>query len=223
MAIKVKAKISQENSAPLVGECLAEVECLIVEQCALAEERQAKVIEQSELIYKPFTVEDVSTFLDFDRKDLPEHTAEGTVNEAEPYTADVVDLTKLGWHSPNYSTSRSVTLDPETLQNNHCIAFEGDMATIDSYKVIRARILERMKSSNANTLMVTSVLPGEGKTTTAINLAFIMAKEFQQTVLLVDCDLQQQDIHKRLGYTSCLLYTSPSPRDGLLSRMPSSA
>ena len=26
----------------------------------------------------------------------------------------------------------------------------------------------------------------------------------------------------RVGYT-CLLYTSPSPRDGLLSRMPSSA
>ena len=27
----------------------------------------------------------------------------------------------------------------------------------------------------------------------------------------------------RLGVTNCLLYTSPSPRDGLLSRMPSSA
>ena len=26
-----------------------------------------------------------------------------------------------------------------------------------------------------------------------------------------------------LGITTCLLYTSPSPRDGLLSRMPSSA
>ena len=25
------------------------------------------------------------------------------------------------------------------------------------------------------------------------------------------------------GFTTCLLYTSPSPRDGLLSRMPSSA
>ena len=25
------------------------------------------------------------------------------------------------------------------------------------------------------------------------------------------------------GYKACLLYTSPSPRDGLLSRMPSSA
>ena len=30
------------------------------------------------------------------------------------------------------------------------------------------------------------------------------------------------DILTRTGYT-CLLYTSPSPRDGLLSRMPSSA
>ncbi len=202
MAIKVKAKISQESSAPLAGECLVEVECLLVEQCSVAEERQAEVIEQSELINEPFTVEDVSTFLDVDWKYLPEHTADSTDNEAEPHTAEVVDLTKLGWHSPSYSTSRSVTLDPETLQTNRCIAFEGDMATIDSYKVIRARILERMKSSNGNTLMVTSVLPGEGKTTTAINLAFIMAKEFQQTVLLVDCDLQQQDIHKRLGYQS---------------------
>ena len=27
----------------------------------------------------------------------------------------------------------------------------------------------------------------------------------------------------RVGFGSCLLYTSPSPRDGLLSRMPSSA
>ena len=26
-----------------------------------------------------------------------------------------------------------------------------------------------------------------------------------------------------VGYIGCLLYTSPSPRDGLLSRMPSSA
>ena len=29
--------------------------------------------------------------------------------------------------------------------------------------------------------------------------------------------------HKLGGYKICLLYTSPSPRDGLLSRMPSSA
>ena len=31
------------------------------------------------------------------------------------------------------------------------------------------------------------------------------------------------EILKGMGVTCCLLYTSPSPRDGLLSRMPSSA
>ena len=36
--------------------------------------------------------------------------------------------------------------------------------------------------------------------------------------------IKKEEITKRYGYTyPCLLYTSPSPRDGLLSRMPSSA
>ena len=35
-------------------------------------------------------------------------------------------------------------------------------------------------------------------------------------------DLQKLEIEREKVYT-CLLYTSPSPRDGLLSRMPSSA
>jgi non-specific protein-tyrosine kinase len=122
--------------------------------------------------------------------------------ESQTSEPEVIDRTKQGWNSPRYSESRSIVLDPDILHANRCIAYTGESATIDSYKIIRAQILQRMKHSSGNTLMVTSVLPGEGKTTTAINLAFIMAKEFQQTVLLVDCDLQQQDIHKRLGYPS---------------------
>ena len=39
------------------------------------------------------------------------------------------------------------------------------------------------------------------------------------TIVKVDRDEVLLDI----GYKTCLLYTSPSPRDGLLSRMPSSA
>ena len=33
----------------------------------------------------------------------------------------------------------------------------------------------------------------------------------------------QNKLFASVGYWHCLLYTSPSPRDGLLSRMPSSA
>ena len=40
---------------------------------------------------------------------------------------------------------------------------------------------------------------------------------------LVDRDLALWESTVVMEYLDCLLYTSPSPRDGLLSRMPSSA
>ena len=36
-------------------------------------------------------------------------------------------------------------------------------------------------------------------------------------------ELFQKDLEHNTEFRICLLYTSPSPRDGLLSRMPSSA
>ena len=36
-------------------------------------------------------------------------------------------------------------------------------------------------------------------------------------------DSEKRSAYDQYGHDACLLYTSPSPRDGLLSRMPSSA
>ena len=47
--------------------------------------------------------------------------------------------------------------------------------------------------------MVTSSVPGEGKTYTAVNLALAMAQERDTTVLLVDCDVTKQGVSRMLG------------------------
>ena len=48
--------------------------------------------------------------------------------------------------------------------------------------------------------------------------------EKQLPINISNLSLMTKDGEKtRIGYKVCLLYTSPSPRDGLLSRMPSSA
>ncbi len=107
-----------------------------------------------------------------------------------------------GWVSPNYTSSREVQLSPSVVLANRGIIFEAESATVDAYKMLRTQILQRLQQTNGRTVMITSAVPGEGKTVTAINLAFTFAKEFQQTVLLVDCDLQQQRIHQYLGYES---------------------
>jgi exopolysaccharide/PEP-CTERM locus tyrosine autokinase len=47
--------------------------------------------------------------------------------------------------------------------------------------------------------MVTSAVEGEGKTLTSINLAVSIARDVQQTVLLVDTDLRNPRVHTLLG------------------------
>ena len=50
-----------------------------------------------------------------------------------------------------------------------------------------------------NLIMVTSAIPGEGKTYTAVNLALAFAQERDTTVLLVDCDVTKQGVSRLLG------------------------
>lgn len=50
-----------------------------------------------------------------------------------------------------------------------------------------------------NCLMVTSSVPSEGKSLTAVNLAVSMAQELDHTVLLIDADLRRPSIHRYLN------------------------
>jgi protein-tyrosine kinase len=109
---------------------------------------------------------------------------------------------KIGWVSPHYHNSRPVTLDPELVCENGCTALLLDAPVNDHYRVLRSRILSHTGREGEVTIMVTSALPREGKTLTAINLAASFAQEFRQTALLLDCDLKQQGIHEMLGYPS---------------------
>lgn len=52
---------------------------------------------------------------------------------------------------------------------------------------------------NGNMIMVTSSIPGEGKSFTAINLAISMATEMENTVLLVDADVTKTAVMRYLG------------------------
>jgi protein-tyrosine kinase len=107
-----------------------------------------------------------------------------------------------GWSSPVYCESRSIQLDLDRLARNRCVSMVPDAVQAEYYKVLRTNIMQRTKENNWKTIMITSVQPGEGKTLTAINLTAAFAKEFNQTVLLVDCDLRRQKIHQYLNFSS---------------------
>ncbi len=72
-------------------------------------------------------------------------------------------------------------------------------AYVENYRKIRTSIISKTRGNSGTTIMVTSSLMGEGKTITAVNLAVVMARGVDHTVLLVDADLRRPAIHKYLG------------------------
>jgi exopolysaccharide/PEP-CTERM locus tyrosine autokinase len=78
----------------------------------------------------------------------------------------------------------------------------------DEMRVIKRPLLSNAQGKSAapihaaNMIMVTSALPGEGKTFTAINLAISIAMELDTTVLLVDADVARPAIPERLGVST---------------------
>lgn len=77
----------------------------------------------------------------------------------------------------------------------------GRMA--DEVQLIKRRILGNVvleqSGRYANLVMVTSALPGEGKTFTSANLVMSIAMELEKTVLAIDTDIAKRDLSRLFG------------------------
>lgn len=68
----------------------------------------------------------------------------------------------------------------------------------ESFRQLRTNLQFANVSGEAKTVLVTSSLPGEGKSTTATNLAIALAQA-GQTVCLIDADLRRPMVNEYLG------------------------
>jgi capsular exopolysaccharide synthesis family protein len=105
----------------------------------------------------------------------------------------------------------ALTPSKEVVETVTQIRPQSQMA--ESYRALRTSLLLSNLGAPPKVIMVTSARPQEGKTTTSINTAIVLAQKGVR-VLLVDADLRRPSVHKTLGM---------GPRSGLSNVLTGSA
>jgi protein-tyrosine kinase len=127
------------------------------------------------------------------------------VAEAMPEVAPA-PANKAGNDGLVRTSTRKVDLDLARMRELGMVtAAGGRTALVEDFRIIKRPLIKKAFAERApgdlpgNLIMVTSSLPGEGKTYCAINLAMSIAMELDHTVLLIDADVARPSVLRTLG------------------------
>jgi protein-tyrosine kinase len=132
---------------------------------------------------------------ELDREDAGAHAPDSELPQTEsPHT--------MGGPAP-----RRVHIDLSRLASIGLVTPEAPHSPIaNEFRVVKRPILANTQGAhgaaavkNGNLIMITSALPGEGKSFSALNLAMSIAMEQDSTVLLIDADVANPTLLKLMG------------------------
>lgn len=136
---------------------------------------------------------------------------DGVASRASKHAAPTVvaekplDVRPIPVASPA-QVSQQVVIDLDALAAAGIVSPNAPRSQIaDQYRVIKRPLISNAMGKgatvieNGNLIMVTSSVPGEGKSFTAINLAISIAAELDNTVMLVDADVARPSVLRVLG------------------------
>ncbi len=91
---------------------------------------------------------------------------------------------------------REVTVEPESRIIFHT---EPRSAGADRFRFLRMRLRELWNAGKLKSLLITSPLASDGKSTIALNLATALSEAGKRTVLVIEGDLHHPSLTERLG------------------------
>ena len=148
-------------------------------------------------------------------------------------------VTKLHGHNKRHHRLSSSPIQPPVLPDAEQDRASADDSVVnyslEKFSTVRYELNQQLAGHNklVERLLVATITgghiliegsPGLAKTRAVKSFATLFNADFvriQATPDLLPADLTGTNVYQQ--HDACLLYTSPSPRDGLLSRMPSSA
>ncbi len=114
------------------------------------------------------------------------------VHAATPAFASPFSLETLMAHSPQLEWNPDSSV---VLFTNGDDSARGT----EEYRTLRSRLYHIREKMPLRKLLITSALPKEGKSFTAMNLAQVLVRQQGRRVLLIDADLRGPQLHRMLG------------------------
>jgi len=92
-----------------------------------------------------------------------------------------------------------LAVDRAGMRARKVVFAEDSSAAARAYRMLRAQVLHRVRSSGLGAIGIVSSASGEGKTLTAVNLALSLAADPNHSVTLIDLDLRRPSVAATLG------------------------
>jgi protein-tyrosine kinase len=150
--------------------------------------REHAAPEAASLAHEPFPVEAGERHLEraLETPAGPGPVPEGAVQDAGDPTSERTD------HRPRRLFER---ID---VQLSEKVVADDAMSPMsrEQYRKLAAVLHDAQAEKGLCVMMITSAVPAEGKTLTAVNLALTLSESYRKRVLLVDADLRKPTLHQ---------------------------
>jgi capsular exopolysaccharide synthesis family protein len=104
--------------------------------------------------------------------------------------------------SPASEEPTRVQIPPSRLLTTQFQGSKSLHSAQDSYRALRTRLLRLSSQNGLKSIVITSSIPGEGKTMTSLNLALCCSQLHETRVLLIDGDIRTGELSRNLGVPS---------------------
>ena len=92
------------------------------------------------------------------------------------------------------SDATQVTVRPEVVT-----MWQPRSILAEQYRVAATRVALMVGKQQSSVIVVSSAVMGEGKTSTAVNLAHVFSRDYSKKTVLVDCDFKRPMVHTLAG------------------------
>jgi receptor protein-tyrosine kinase len=128
-----------------------------------------------------------------DRVLKPEMENKGAIPTVSPKES-LEALTRVDVYLP-----AGTEVSPVSTESRVVVHYDPKSAGADRFRLAQIRLKSLQAARKLKSLLITSPLPGDGKSTVALNLATVLSEGGKVPVLLLEADVYRPTITKRLG------------------------